>query len=68
MKSEKLNEFLDKKSQEMFGNKRSEAIEKASCVFCNKNIDTDTEFKDELSAKEFKISGLCQKCQNSIFG
>lgn len=26
------------------------------------------EFDDELSRKEFTISGLCQKCQNDIFG
>jgi hypothetical protein len=26
------------------------------------------EFKDKLSAKEHKISGLCQKCQDSVFG
>ena len=27
-----------------------------------------TEFKDELSRKEYSISGLCQKCQNKVFG
>jgi len=26
------------------------------------------EFKDELSAKEYEISGLCQACQDAIFG
>ena len=26
------------------------------------------EFKDEISKKEYTISGLCQKCQDSIFG
>ena len=25
-------------------------------------------FKDELSKREYSISGLCQKCQDSIFG
>lgn len=25
-------------------------------------------FRDELSRKEYTISGLCQKCQDSIFG
>lgn len=25
-------------------------------------------FRDELSAREYQISGLCQKCQDSIFG
>jgi hypothetical protein len=27
-----------------------------------------TEFRDHLSAKEYRISGLCQKCQDAIFG
>ena len=26
------------------------------------------EFRDALSAKEYRISGFCQKCQDSIFG
>lgn len=25
-------------------------------------------FKDDLSRKEFTISGLCQECQDSVFG
>ena len=27
-----------------------------------------TDFKDELSKREFTISGFCQKCQDDIFG
>ena len=27
-----------------------------------------TEFRDELSRKEYTISGLCQKCQDAVFG
>jgi hypothetical protein len=26
-----------------------------------------TEFTDEISRKEYTISGLCQRCQDSIF-
>ena len=32
---------------------------------------TDAQFtawQDELSRKEYSISGLCQKCQNKVFG
>lgn len=25
-------------------------------------------FRDELSAKEYYISGMCQSCQDSVFG
>ena len=34
------------------------------CVSCK---DTATIFKDELSKREFGISGLCQACQDKIF-
>lgn len=27
-----------------------------------------TDFKDELSKREYSISGFCQKCQDAIFG
>ena len=36
------------------------------CPICNSKIYTD-EFRDSLSVKEFRISGLCQKCQDKIF-
>ncbi len=25
-------------------------------------------FRDELSVREYRISGLCQKCQDALFG
>jgi len=27
-----------------------------------------TQFRDEISRREYGISGLCQKCQDEIFG
>lgn len=44
-----------------------EKIEKGLCPFCNKIIDPEKEFRDDLSRKEFKISGLCQDCQDNVF-
>lgn len=42
---------------------------KAVCPFCSEHIDESNPraFKDRLSAREFRISGLCQKCQDKIF-
>jgi RNA polymerase-binding transcription factor DksA len=40
-------------------------IDNGKCPTCGGPIG---EFKDELSRKEFKISGMCQKCQDKIFG
>ena len=39
---------------------------RGNCPRCNVKVKVD-EFVDELSKKEFKISGTCQKCQNEIF-
>lgn len=36
-----------------------------SCPVCNKEIKG---FRDPRSIKEYKISGLCQACQDEAFG
>lgn len=35
------------------------------CTFCAITLD---DFRDELSAKEYSISGMCQSCQDKTFG
>ena len=42
-------------------------VEQGLCPTCSKPIKED-EFRDELSKREFKISGMCQECQDKIFG
>lgn len=37
------------------------------CTMCKKEI-KEEDFIDELSKKEYTISGLCQKCQDEFFG
>ena len=37
------------------------------CPFCGENS-LEKGFKNSLSEKEFKISGLCQDCQDDFFG
>lgn len=34
------------------------------CSMCQKEL---RGFKDKLSAQEFRLSGLCQECQDKIF-
>jgi len=41
-------------------------VESGHCPVCGKSID-DKAFTNELSRREFAISGLCQVCQNDIF-
>ena len=43
-------------------------IEAGLCPFCSKKIDMKEEFRDDLSLTEYSISGLCQKCQDEMFG
>ena len=47
--------------------KEGDMVEKKICPFCKKKVDME-DFKDDLSKKEFKISGICQKCQDEFFG
>lgn len=46
--------------------KEVELVEQSKCPFCKKEINI-RDFRDLLSAKEYKISGLCQKCQDDTF-
>ena len=47
------------------GFSRVGAVAEGSCVTCQGNA---TSFRDEISRKEYSISGMCQSCQDSIFG
>lgn len=39
-----------------------------ACVTCGSDAVKPSDFRDALSRKEFGISGMCQKCQDSVFG
>lgn len=38
------------------------------CPSCGKRVYPDEEFRDSLSEREYRISGLCQDCQDMVFG
>ena len=46
------------------GKNRRSYINANVCILCDKPA---TEFTNELSAREFTISGMCQNCQNAFF-
>jgi hypothetical protein len=50
---------------ENFGG-RTTAITSNRCTSCGKEVHSE-DFKDQLSLKEYKISGMCQSCQNGFF-
>jgi len=47
--------------------KAAENVKAGKCATCGKEIKAK-DFKDDLSKKEYGISGMCQKCQDDIFG
>lgn len=51
----------------MIFEKEISRVAEGKCPFCNRVIDP-TQFRDELSRKEHRISGLCQECQDEMFG
>ena len=47
------------------GVSRVGAVQEASCVTCGGEARL---FRDEVSRKEYRISAMCQDCQDSVFG
>lgn len=45
--------------------KEVERVHKNFCPCCAKSIKA---FRDSLSEKEYRISGMCQDCQDNVFG
>lgn len=76
-KSPEMKRVLDSITAALFkGRTLSEAHETKTCVGCGKsvlkwsNVDPigpDWNFRDNLSLREYRISGLCQECQDKAF-
>jgi hypothetical protein len=56
---------IDDTIEKLTGINRKETIKDKKCAFCS---DPDLDFKDEASRIEYTISGICQKCQDEVFG
>ena len=63
-KSSEIERQLDNFTKTHFGRGRIDSIENNICVTCGKDA---KEFRDELSRKEYSISGMCQECQDKTF-
>jgi len=60
---------MNKEITKKFGfDKEMKMAEQSLCPFCQTSIDPKTDLRDELSVKEYYISGLCQECQDKMFG
>lgn len=63
------SEGLEQAMKGMFGFDRRDNIRKNEC--CPEPIGCGgpaVNFKDDISRTEYTLSGLCQKCQDSVFG
>jgi len=60
-KSPAIDELISKLS----GKDRRAIIMRGLCMTCEYEADY---FRNELSRKEYTISGMCQRCQDKTFG
>ena len=56
---------MDQDLTDVFGVDRKQSIKSGACTMCKGEAD---KFRDDLSRKEYGISGMCQDCQDNIFG
>ena len=50
----------------LLGKDRVETIREGHCMMCNNEFVSEN-FRDELSEKEYSISGMCQECQDEVY-
>ena len=63
-KSKYVEDHLESIAKRLFKRGRAQAKAERICVFCGGDASS---FKDDLSEREYEISRLCQKCQDSVF-
>jgi hypothetical protein len=62
-KSPEMKKMLEEMAGKLFGRSRNED----ACVTCGSKSVGPFDFNDLLSEREFSISRMCQKCQDSTF-
>lgn len=64
-KDDLLSVPVDDIAKMLFGRSRKDALGEGVCVCCGQPA---RGFRDALSEQEYRISGLCQQCQDKTFG
>ena len=64
MKTLQMEKELDAITEKLFDRSRSLSMFNFECPTCGGPVG---KFKDELSEREYRISGMCQKCQDEVF-
>ena len=60
-----MEQMKEDMAMKLFGRSRTIALAGNECVKCG---EFNLEFRDEISRKEYGISGFCQSCQDDFFG
>jgi len=68
MKATNKTPAIDALLGSLFGKDRKDTIAAGECVTCDSTGNNAKSFSDDLSRKEYQISGMCRKCQDDIFG
>ena len=59
---------IDEMIMRLYGKNRQLTIINRECMACDVGEIVQESFTDEQSFREYHIGGLCQSCQNKIFG
>jgi len=66
-KSDGILADMDKLGQQLGGPPLAQALAESLCATCGKKVDASADFADELSRAEWRISRMCQACQDLAF-
>ena len=64
-KTPQMEAALEDLGSVLFGRSRTASGDNQMCISCGTDAN---HFRDELSRKEYRISRLCQGCQDKVFG
>ena len=65
MEASKKSAPIDKLLTNLTGKDRTKTIAGAKCMTCPGQA---VKFRNDISRKEYTISGMCQDCQDDTFG
>jgi hypothetical protein len=68
MKATEKHTAIDALLTGIFGKDRKAVVASFLCATCSSEGNTADTFRDDLSRKEYAISGMCQTCQDDFFG
>ena len=65
MRHKRIQDVIDEMTKNQIGLTQKDAQHHMVCTWCGNPV---TMFRNQLSQKEYGISGFCQKCQDHTFG